>query len=287
MCFSPSPRPSFLLKYLTLTSAALLALLTLGVAPGRAELLFSVTHGNSRINALDADTGALLYSFIPPQIPQLGGGNGLAYSGSVLYYTTIETATIFALDPTTGAILARLNRAPGAGQIDALGYGTTMFGDTLFSLDYTANRLFLQNPTSGVLLASYVVGFDAIGGIDFNHARGTLYVSDALGMIRELNPNTGAVLNSFPTGGLFQTGLGLVGDRLFTSAQADSLIVERDPLTGAVLRTFVSPGGSAGALAGGPGDPVIPEPASLVLAGVGGLCVLAWRRRRKDAQAGP
>jgi outer membrane protein assembly factor BamB len=240
----------------------------------RAESLFSVTASNSRINELNPNSGALLNSFAPPVAPQSGGGNGLAFSGSLLYYTTIETSTIYALNPGTGAVVSSFTRP--AGPIDSLGYGTSRFGATLFTLDYTANRLDLVNPGTGAGFSSYQLGFDAIGGIDFNSVTGTLYISDQGGVIRQINPDTGAILGSFSTGG-FQGGVGLVGGRLFTGS-SNGLIYERDPSTGVVIRSFTSPGGYASALAGSP----VPEPSMwglLSAAATTGLGCL-WRRRR-------
>jgi outer membrane protein assembly factor BamB len=238
------------------------------VTPSFAAALFAVTH-DSRITEYDADTGAILNSFPTPFPLQSNGGEGLAYSGSTLFYTTTVQPMVAAVDPATGAVLRTLNLAGVQYNfgIDALGYGPSNFGNTLFALEFLADRVRLINPLTGDEFANYFVNFDAVGGIDYDHATGTLYVSDATGGIHILNPNTGAQLGSFATPG-FEYGVGLVGNRLFTSM--DSTIVERDPLTGVVLHTFPTQHGLASALAGGP----VPEPSSSSMSVLGFVALL-------------
>jgi DNA-binding beta-propeller fold protein YncE len=161
------------------------------------------------------------------------------------------------LNPTNGAFLGSF-AAPLIG-IDALGYGTTSFGQTLFALDYTGNRLYLLNPLSGAQYTNFLLAFDAIGGIDFNHVTQRLFVSDTNGTIRQLNPNTAAVLSTM-TITPFQYGVGIVGNRLFTTNSTS--IYERDITTGAITHTFPATYATVGGLAGGP---PVPEPQTIAL----------------------
>jgi len=244
-------------------------LLTLTLS-SRADSLFSVT--TTGIKELDPNTGLQKNAFAAPITPQVAGGDGLTFSGNSLYFSRIDVSTIYALNPLNGAVLNTFN-VP-ISNMDGLGYGTSSFGNTLFAADYVANRIFLINPLSGAIFNNYIVGFDYVGAIDFDTARGSLFATDASGNVRELNPNTGAILNTFATG-TFQTGLGFVGGRLFTSAQNATTIEERDPVTGAVLHSFVAPGGYAGGLAGSP----VPEPTALALSTIS-LAVLSLITRK-------
>ena len=244
-----------------------------GLASTSHANLYSVTTGG--INVINPNTGALLNSFAAPVTPQTAGGSGLAFSGTTLYYSTITSPSIYVINPASGAVSTSF-LAPLTG-IDALGYGTSSFGNTLFALDYTGNRLYWLNPIGGVAFKSVTLSFDAVGGIDFNTARGTLYVSDGTGVIRELNPDDASILNSFTTG-TFQTGLGFVGGRMFTSSQNGTLIEERNPLTGLVVGSFLSPGGSAGALAGTP----VPEPSAFSLLAFGLVALISSLTRKRE-----
>src|SRR5262245_12290060 len=174
------------------------------------QSLFSVSYANNRINEINPKTGALINSYAPPAVAQGGGGEGLALSATTLYYSTIDNSNIFALNPANGAVITSFpHPATATVGIDALAFGPSSFGATLFALDYTNNVLFLLNPANGATFTSYTTAYDAIGGMDFNSVTGQLYISDVAGVIRAVNPNTGAVINSFTTGN-FQTGIGFV-----------------------------------------------------------------------------
>ena len=251
----------------------------------QAASLFTVTADNGQINEIDADTGTLIRSFATPIAPQSGGGSGLAHSGSALYFSDITTATLYRLDPNTGAVLGTFAHPleasdPQGASIDALGFGVTSYGPTLFTLNYTVNRVSLLNPLTGSLFSSYVSTLDLVGGMDFHAGRNSLFVSGDDNMVFELEPSTGTLLNSFsaaiPSSSI-QVGVGIVGGRLFTAPQFQLEISERDPATGAVLNSIPSPGGPASALAGA----YVPEPSSASLAVMSAFAALAFSSRRR------
>ena len=258
------------------TGAMIAATLIQSYASGAS--LFSVTAGNQRINEINADTGALINSFAAPIRPQTGGGSGLAYSGSTLYFSDITTSTIYRINPATGSVLGTFAHPQGS-SIDALGFGATSYGATLFTLNYTSNRVSLLNPSTGALFASYVATRDLVGGIDFHAGRNSLFVSGTGNMVYELNPTSGALLGSIFIGnpsGSFQVGVGIVEGRLFTAPQGIATITERDPATGAIIKSFASPGGAVSALAGA----YVPEPSSCMLAAIGAFAMLVrWGNR--------
>jgi outer membrane protein assembly factor BamB len=244
-----------------------------------AAYFFTVSYTDNRINQIDADTGALLNSYAPPVVAQSGGGEGLGMSDAVLFFASIDNATIFTLNPSNGAVVNTFSRPATASAIDGLGWGQSTFGATLFAQDYNANKIYLLNPSTGAVFNSYTTSFDAIGGVDYDTATGELYLTDQGGNVYAVNPNTGAVLHSFSTG-LFQTGVGFVGGRMFTASQNVATISERNPLTGAVINTLPSPGNQfIGAIAGPP-VPGVPEPTSLLLL-LSGIGVGAGMRRRR------
>src|SRR6476659_11385672 len=150
------------MKFKVVSLLAIVGALVLSLhAAAGADVLYSVT--TSGIRVLNPNNGALLNSFAAPVTPQVAGGDGLAFSGTALYYTTIESSQIYVLNPSSGAVINNY-AAPLLG-IDALGYGSSSFGNTLFALDYTGNRLYWMNPNSGAVFQSLVLGFDAVGGI--------------------------------------------------------------------------------------------------------------------------
>lgn len=218
-------------------------------------MLYSATPGSNSINRIDPDSGAVLASFAPPARP--AEASGLAFSGTDLYY--LSGTSVYVLDPVTGSVLNNFATPEGQG----LGYGSTRFGPTLFVSVRHTGEVRLLDPATGALRTSYQVA--AIGGMDFNSATGTLFLNDSA-TIREIDPDTGASINSFPIIGR-QDGIGFVGGRLFTAMETGGMIWERDPKTGAVLNSYLSPGGLAVGLAGTP----VPEPstAALLVAAIG------------------
>jgi len=240
-------------------------------APG--GVLYTLTYQNSMINTVNPDTGAVLNSFAAPIPAQTFGGSGLAASAGEIFYSTIYAATIYTVSPSTGAVVNSF-AGPVTG-IDGLGYGSSAFGATLFAMAYGTDQIFLLNPATGAQFASFVTPFDASGGIDFNPHSGSLYVSDGSGVIRSLDVNTGAVLGVVASTGIFQTGVGFVGGRLFTSPQSTGTLTERDAATGAAINALWSPGGPVGAMAG-----YVPAPGvGLVLMALGAVTALRRARR--------
>ncbi len=264
-----------ILRKLSIVAAATCALLLSGVAHAATTSLYAIS-GNS-ILELNPNTGATLGSFLAPVLPQGSGGSGLAFSGTELFFSSIDNPSIYRLNSTNGAVLGSFAQPPATSGIDALGYGTTNFGQTLFALDYTGNRLYLLNPLTGAQFTSFLLGFDAVGGMDFNHVTQTLFVSDVNGNIRQLNPNTAAVLSTLPVTP-FQYGIGIVGNRLFTANI--NTIYERNPTTGAILNTFPTLYTTIGGLAGGP---PVPEPQSFVLFVAGTTAFVGRRKWRRSA----
>jgi hypothetical protein len=254
-------------------------------APCRGASLFGVIGYSQTIMELDPDTGVLRNSFDRPQTPVVNsvGGDALAYSGTDLYYSHISSTEIFRLDPATGAVRSSF-AVPPTSFISGLGYGVTSYGPTLFAMALF-RQIRLYHPISGELHTTLTLDFDFGGALDFNTATGTLYVGGPAGVVNEVDPTTGAVLNSFDAGAR-QWGLGFVGGRLFTgevervSPTDPATIEERDPRTGAVLRSFPSPlsFGSISGLAALDGTPV-PEPTTQAMALCGALSLfLRWSK---------
>jgi outer membrane protein assembly factor BamB len=257
-------------KRVRVTALFCLALL----APWRscaAASLFGTVAGQKLIREFDADSGTLLNSF--PFPPGIGfnsvGGDGLAYGGGDLFFASIDlTQKVHRLDPTTGAVRGTI--VPPVGIFDALGYGQTTFGPTLFVNSVGFGRIYLLDPLTGAQRMFISPTISPNGGMDFSPTRGTLFVSGSNGRVYEIEPTTGAVISSFATDGR-PYGIAFVGSRMFVSESTPTRVTERDPATGAILHVVTTAG--IGGLAGRE----VPEPTTglLILAGLATL-----RRRR-------
>ena len=197
--------------------------------------IFAVNPIDSTIVELDTGSGAVLNSFPTPEPVSGQGAEGLAHSGSSLFFVDgLGTNTIFELDPETGDILQSFPAPVAVNGTDSLAFA----GGALFSLDFDANTIFKLDPTSGDVISSCETEFDAVGGLAGGEGR--LFVTEAFTSIAEVNPDTCEVIGGpFPSPNneaIF--GLAFDGNSLFAGSVDTNTIFELDPATGAVLSSF-------------------------------------------------
>ena len=258
----------------------LLALILLLSPLDVAAVVFSVDGLDDTISRIDPDSGSVLGS-IPTPVDASGTRDGLAYDGTRLFFTDGVTlggmTTVWELDAGTGAITNSF--AVASFSLDALGWGETSFGATLFALDFALDQVALVDPANGSAFTSFSVAADLLGGMDFNPATGTLFASDAAGMIHELHAETGAILSSYSQPASTAFGIGFVGGRMFVADGESDTIYELDPANGSVQNSFPSPDAAPSALAGSPMPPTaVPALGPLGLATLGALLIAAGGR---------
>ena len=202
-----------------------------------ADLLFVVNSSTSTYSLLDPNTGVEQARFLtplptyPPGSPgTLGGPEGLAFDGSVLYYVSgdapdgVRAETIYTVDPCTGTVLGTLTptfpATTGDPTIDALAYGTPGGTPTLYAMRPDGNTIYTIDPSTGALTGSLTAGSNVIGGLGYDNSRSILWASDfnaSPNMMHELDPNTGAVASSFSLPDPHALGVDFVRDRLFVA----------------------------------------------------------------------
>ncbi len=141
---------------------------------------------------------------------------GTAIPAGTLFFIDGEsgTAEIYAVDKTTGAVLATLPTAFGASHVVGGAYHSER--NTFFlitdQLDATPNRIAEIDPLTGAILNSFTTGGFAVnfGDLDVSAATGNLLlVSSIQGTVRELSA-TGALVQdrALPAGVSAVSGLG-------------------------------------------------------------------------------
>ena len=136
---------------------------------GSAIRAANVTTGAGSINRINPFTGAQIGSVAAPP----GRGEGLAYDGRWLYYSTISTIHI--INPSTGVVV-RSFPAPGS-QSRSLTYGRGL----LFSGNTATGEISVFNPSTGLVHAVIEVpgsGTHRTEGIAFDPRRRELYVAN-------------------------------------------------------------------------------------------------------------
>ncbi|MCZ6703883.1 MAG: choice-of-anchor D domain-containing protein, partial [Ignavibacteria bacterium] len=196
----------------------------------------------SVIYEIDPNSGDILNSFSTP-VTSFGGPIGLAFSGEYLYFTdAVATPYIYVLDAETGSVIT--SYPTPSFDIDGLAF----IEPNLYAMDYSFSTIYVLDSQTGSIINTIYPPAPVGGGIDGGNGR--LFASDFNMNIYELNPVTGAIINSFSSVN-FVYGLGFTGERLF-AADGFSTIDEYDPDTGNFVGSFSS--NDYWALAGG-GDP--------------------------------
>ncbi len=107
----------------------------------------------------------------------------------------------------------------------------------LLRIDYlTGSVLSTFNGPAGVVIG------DGFSGVAIRPSNGQVFITDGLGsnIVFRIDPNTGAVLGSFPSPTISSTidALEFVSDELYASTYAGSNIVRINPDTGALIGTL-------------------------------------------------
>ncbi len=199
--------------------------------------LFGVGIFDNTIVELDPATGSVLNSF-PTPAPAGVGAEALAFDGSALYYAnSFVSNMVFKLDPATGTILASVEA--DLFDVDALAHS----GEALYALNYVNGEVYEIDFTTGTTVRTIPLGFDALGGLTWGGARGTLFVGGGDGAnTYEIDPADGSILHTLPVGGFFYgMGYSQALGVLFAFDASSNQLLTIDPDDGTVLSSIVPP----------------------------------------------
>ncbi len=160
------------------------------------------------------------------------------------------------------------------------------------STGFTANNSSVRqiDPVTGAVIATTGNTGVFLDGLTYDSFSGFLYASDYNnGRIVRINPNTMAFSFLTPLGAALSQPDGITSDgmgKLYLASRGNAHVIEYDIATNTATNLGTINGLDDLAPASGLGSAAVPEPSSLVLAGVGGLALLGCRRlRRKQCAA--
>jgi outer membrane protein assembly factor BamB len=156
--------------------------------------------------ALNANTGAQLWSYAIPVVSSPAVANGVVYVGS-------EDHNVYALNASTGAKLWSYTTGYYVDSSPAVVNGVVYVGSE-------DDNVYALNASTGAKLWSFTTG----GMVDSSPAvaNGVVYVGSNDGNVYALNASTGAKLWSYTTGGFYASSPTIVGGAVYVRA-GDSL----------------------------------------------------------------
>lgn len=203
-----------------------------------------------------------------------------------LYVSGALSNDVLKYNGTTGAFIGTFASGNGLSSPTGLVFGPN--GD-LFVNSSGNNQVLEFNGTTGAFVKVFA-NSSMSGPLDlkFSPVNGNLYVSNNTSTtISEFNGTTGALITTFTGGGLNgPAGLAFGADSLlYVSSLNTNQVLRFDPATGAFVDVFVT-AGSGGLnqpdfLSFGPAAPLVPEPSSLALAGLGLCAIVGFASRRR------
>ncbi len=224
--------------------------------------------GNAQnpIWATDPTTGAFIGSPIdaPGSNDNNPFGQNLAYDGTYLYYNNgdeLGDNTIYKIDPTTGDVIAS-GIPSGVPLLSGLAY----FNGELYGVAIENTNLYVIDPSTFQLVNTIPTGLssnDIVVGLAGDPDLGVLFaVSQAYinpGSIYEINPTTGAIINSAPDNsqGAYEQDLAYANGQLIVSdtygfGAGENFLDSYDPNTLAFIQRL--PVNTEGYVAGLGGD---------------------------------
>lgn len=272
------------MKIKLLTSAMFAALAVLS-GSASAGLLWGNSAGSTVvIEAVDQTTLAVVHQFSVGS----GNGRGVVTVGGIVYYTKTNDSNIYKLDANTGAALGSI--ATGVSSISTLGWDGSQF----WTSDYAGTNKAFRIDTAGTVTKTIHLtnASGNMDGMEFFNGKLISNRCDACGVYDIYDLDGNVLTASFITSAGGSTGIAYDGTDFLVSNIFANSISKFDGATGALISTIAIGGPAPGTGNGRLWEDLsvdyatrldtghVPEPSSLLLAGVAILGLVASQRKR-------
>jgi YVTN family beta-propeller protein len=216
--------------------------------PSSAPRLFAASSDTTehlrQILELNPATGEVIHA-IPAPLALGSVGSplqvGLAYAGGNLFVLNGAGAKmLLELDPDTGAIVDQ-DQITGSENYD----GLAIIGSIAYLQSHDADQIVVFDTVTDTVLATLSPGIDLLGGLAAAKNPPALLASTGTpgpGSVVELDPETGAVVNTFGLVGFprFALGLAVLGEEIYVGS-GEANVIQRFSRTGAMIGTITPP----------------------------------------------
>jgi outer membrane protein assembly factor BamB len=205
---------------------------------GRSLLLFGSADPDQTVYAIDAQTGAKVWSFKTPRLAgnldtDVGSGVSITAPGvngfaDGVAYVPSEDGWAFALDLTTGSVLWQHNYGTGLPQLHLSRSTSAIAGDLMVFGE--SGGVMCLNAITGAEVWAYSAGVEAISSPAVVGPPGqqVVAVSTVGGALDVLNVATGALLYQYQTGGFSTSSFADVDGNL-VAGSADGFLYDLAP----------------------------------------------------------